>query len=254
MKTIVGILLKIFPREWLIRLSYLAQLILPILLKGKNYTDPIDNKQYRFFLPYGYGKLRNNVLSPGTLSLERHRLMWLYLKQTNFFSARLKVLHVAPEQCFHKRFKELKNLDYTTTDLYSPLADVKADIRKLPFENNSFDVVFCNHVLEHIVEDELAMKELYRVMKPNGWGIFQVPIEEEREKTYEDFSITHPKDRKIHFKQYDHVRIYGKDYYERLAKAGFIVEKINLSKSFSEKEITQFALQKNEILPLVRKA
>lgn len=253
MKKIIGFLLNTIPREWLIRFSGLVQIVLPILLKGKNYTDPIDNKSYRFFLPYGYGKLRSNVLSPGSLSLERHRLMWLYLNQTNFFTAKLKVLHIAPEQCFYKRFKQLSNLDYTTADLYSPLADVKADIRNLPFEDNSFDVIFCNHVLEHIVEDDQAMRELYRVMKPSGWGIFQVPIEEEREKTYEDFSITSVEERKKHFGQYDHVRIYGKDYYTRLEKAGFVVDKINLSNSLSAIEIKKYALQKNEILPLVRK-
>ena len=86
------------------------------------------------FLPYGYGTQRNNVLSPSTLSLERHRLLWLYLmSETNFFSAEKSVLHFAPEQAFYKRFRKMKNLDYTTTDLNSPLADVKADICNLPF-------------------------------------------------------------------------------------------------------------------------
>lgn len=253
MKPLIRFLLNTIPREWLIRFSRLAQITLPILLKGNNFTDPIDNKSYRFFLPYGYGKLRANVLAPGSLSLERHRLMWLYLNRTDFFTANLKVLHVAPEQCFYKKFKAMTNLDYTTTDLFSPLADVKADIRNLPFEDNSFDVIFCNHVLEHIVEDNLAISELYRVMKPNGWGIFQVPIEEDREKTYEDFSIISPSDRKIHFGQYDHVRIYGQDYYTRLEKLGFKVEKINLSNFISDTDIKKNALQKNEILPLVRK-
>jgi predicted SAM-dependent methyltransferase len=253
MKKLMRILLNVIPREWLIRFSYLAQQILPILLKGNKYTDPIDHKEYIAFLPYGYGKLRSNVLSPGTLSLERHRLLWLYLKTTDFFSAKLKVLHVAPEQCFYSIFRKMKNLDYTTTDLYSPLADVKADICDLPFEDHTFDVVFCNHVLEHIIEDQTAMKELYRIMKPNGWGIFQVPIENSRSKTYENFSITTKAERKKHFGQYDHVRIYGKDYYDRLKSVGFYVEQINLSDSLTNEQITKFALQKNEILPVVRK-
>ena len=129
-----------------------------LLLKGNNYTDPIDCKSFKSFLPYGYGKQRDNVLSPSTLSLERHRLLWLYLKnETNFFTASLKVLHFAPEQAFYKRFKNMQNLNYVTTDLNSPLADVKADICNLPFDENSFDVILCNHVLEHIPDDTKAM-------------------------------------------------------------------------------------------------
>src|SRR5690606_19404926 len=128
------------------------------------------------FLPYGYEKPRENVLSPSTLSLERHRLLWLYLeRETDFFTAPRKVLHFAPEQAFYNRFKKLPNLEYTTTDLKSPLADVKADICNLPFSDESFDIILCNHVLEHIPDDLKAMEELYRVMKPGGWGIFQVP-------------------------------------------------------------------------------
>ncbi len=253
MKKFIVLLLNTLPREWLIRLSYLAKTILPLLLKGNNFTDPIDNRKYRYFLPYGYEKIRQNALSPGTLSLERHRLMWLYLKQTNFFTAKLKVLHFAPEQCFYSLFKQLKNLDYTTTDLYSPLADIKADICNLPFKNNSFDVIFCNHVLEHIVDDKKAMQELYRILKPNGWGIFQIPIDEKREETYEDFSIINKEDRKKHFGQYDHVRVYGNDYYQKLANIGFAVEKINLSTKLTPEEVQRFGLQKNEILPLVSK-
>ena len=137
----------------------------------------MDNKKsFKMFLPYGYGNQRNNVLSPSTLSLERHRLLWLYLQnETDFFtsSTKLEVLHFAPEQEFYKRFKKQQNINYTTTDLLSPLADVKADICHLPFEDNAYDIIFCNHVLEHIPDDTKAMQELYRVLKPGGMGIFQ---------------------------------------------------------------------------------
>jgi len=142
-------------------------------MRGNRYTDPIDGKSFKSFLPYGYEHPRENVLSPSTLSLERHRLLWLYLQnETNFFQENLGVLHFAPEQAFYKRFKKLKNINYTTTDLNSPLADIKADICNLPFPDNSYDVILCNHVLEHIPNDTLAMKELYRVLKPGGWGVF----------------------------------------------------------------------------------
>ncbi|MGL6039224.1 MAG: class I SAM-dependent methyltransferase, partial [Soonwooa sp.] len=217
-------------------------------------TDPIDGKSYRKFLPYGYGKQRENALSPGTLSLERHRQMWLYLKnETEFFSKKFKVLHLAPEQEFLRRFKKLKNLDYTSADLYSPIVDVKADILDLPFADNSFDIIICNHVLEHIVDDRKAMSELYRVLRKDGWGIVQVPMKNSLAETYEDFSIVDPKERQKHFGQYDHVRWYGMDYFDRLKSVGFEVDINYYSQNFSENDQKRFALQKNEILPIIRK-
>ncbi|NJW54655.1 class I SAM-dependent methyltransferase, partial [Salinimicrobium oceani] len=172
---------------------------------------------FRKFLPYGYEQQRDNVLSPSTLSLERHRLLWIYLKEhTTFFTAPHKVLHFAPEQAFYSRFKKLKNLDYTTTDLNSPLADVKADICDLPFEDNAFDFILCNHVLEHIPDDKKAMAELFRILRPGGTAILQIPQDLKREKTFEDDSITDPKERAKIFGQYDHVRVYGRDYFEQL--------------------------------------
>jgi len=244
-------ILNKIPRPFLIKISYLARPFLTIFYKGTKYTDPIDNKKFRAFLPYGYGTQRPNVLSPSTLSLERHRLLWLYLKnETDFFTAPKKVLHMAPEQCFINRFKKLKNLDYTTADLYSPIVDIKADILNLPFDNDSFDVVFCNHVLEHIVDDNKAMQELYRVLKPNGMGIFQIPQDLSLDKTYEDFSITSPEERTKHFGQYDHVRIYGKDYFNKLENVGFEVHQIDYSKKISDELIKKYCLVKGEILPV----
>lgn len=242
------------PRPWLIRLSFAARPVLIWFFKGKNFTDPIDGRNYHNFLPYGYEKQRKNALSPGTLSLERHRLLWLYLKhETDFFTADYKVLHMAPEQAFYERFRKLQNLNYTTCDLNSPIADVKADIKNLPFPDNSFDVIFCNHVFEHIDDDRKAMSELYRVMKPNGWGIFQVPIRYSLLETFEDATITDKKERKEKFGQYDHVRVYGMDYYDRLREIGFVVEEVNYSTQFTDEEIHRYGLEKNEILPVVRK-
>lgn len=246
--------MNIVPRPLLIQGSYIVRPFLVWYMRGNRFVDPIDNKGYKSLLPYGYEKQRDNVLSPGTYSLERHRLMWLYLKnETDFFTKSAKVLHIAPEQSFIKRFRKLNHLDYLTSDLESPLADVKADICDLPFEDNSFDIVFCNHVLEHIPDDAKAMSELYRVMKPGGWGIFQVPISYQREVTYEDPTVTSKEERKEKFGQYDHVRVYGLDYYNRLEKAGFIVEKIDYTKQISIEDVEKYCLEKGEILPLVRK-
>ncbi len=247
-------ILNIVPRPILIKLSYWVRPIIALFLRGKNYTDPIDGKSFRKFLPYGYETQRPNVLSPSTLSLERHRLLWLYLKnETDFFTASKKVLHFAPEQAFYKRFRKMKNLDYTTTDLESPLADVKADICNLPFEDNSYDIIFCNHVLEHIPDDTKAMQELYRVLKKGGVGIFQIPQDINRETTFEDDSITDKKERAKIFGQYDHVRIYGKDYFEKLRSIGFKVKEVDYTSKLSEEEITKYCLTKGEILPVCHK-
>ena len=254
MKRLFKIILNVIPRPVLIRLSYVSRPFLAFLLKGNTYTDPIDGKSFRSFLPYGYGQQRDNVLSPSTLSLERHRLLWLYLQnETNFFEAPLKLLHFAPEQAFYKRFKSLPNLDYTTTDLDSPLAMVKADICSLPFDDNSFDVILCNHVLEHIPDDTKAMHELYRVLKPGGWGVFQIPQDLKRQKTFEDNSIVDRKERARIFGQYDHVRIYGRDYFDKLRSIGFKVDEVDYTSNFNKGDLSKYCLSKGEIIPVVHK-
>lgn len=251
MKKIFKIILNLVPRPLLIRLSYIARPILSFILKGDKFTDPIDGKSFKAFLPYGYGKQRNNVLSPSTLSLERHRLLWLYLKNdTDFFTSQKKVLHFAPEQAFFNRFKTMRNLDYTTTDLNSPLADVKADICHLPFDDNTYDVIFCNHVLEHIPNDTKAMQELYRVLKVGGMGIFQIPQDLNRDVTFEDNSIIDKKERANIFGQYDHVRVYGRDYFDKLRDVGFKVNAVDYTAKLSEEDITTYCLAKGEIIPV----
>lgn len=250
---IFKIILNRVPRPLLIKLSYVVRPFIAFYLKGNKYTDPIDNKSFRKFLPYGYQVQRQNVLSPSTLSLERHRLLWLYLtNETDFFTSKKKVLHMAPEQCFLARFRKL-NHDYKTADLDSPIADVKADIINLPFNDNSFDVIFCNHVLEHVQDDTKAMKELFRVMKKGGMGIFQVPQDLNRNVTFEDNSITDPKKRAKIFGQYDHVRVYGRDYFDKLRSIGFNVEEVNYSQKISSELLSRYRLMEGELLPVVFK-
>ena len=249
-------ILNTVPRPWLIKVSYLVRPIIAFSLKGNKYTDPIDGKSFRKFLPYGYGKQRENALSPSTLSLERHRLMWLFLRDdTDFFTSKekIKTLHIAPEQCFLDLFRKQNNLEYITSDLESPIADVKADICNLPFDDNSFDVVFCNHVLEHIIDDTKAMQELYRVLKKGGFGIFQIPQDLSREKTFEDNTITNRRERAEIFGQYDHVRVYGRDYFKKLRSVGFEVDEIDYTKKITEEKLEKYCLMKNEILPVCYK-
>jgi SAM-dependent methyltransferase len=256
MKKLYKFLLNKLPRPLLIRLSYPFKLVAPTLYKGNNVTCPVCERSFSKFLSYGSDlKHRENVLCPYDLTLERHRLMWLYLKnETDFFTANHKLLHIAPEQCFHKTFKKMPNIDYLTGDLESPIADMHFDLHEIPLEDNRFDIVFCNHVLEHVEDANQCMRELFRVMKPGGWGIFQVPQDMSREETYEDPTITSPEEREKHFWQKDHVRLFAKDYPEWLKRAGFDVIEYHPKEKFSKEQIEQYRLMENEVLYIARKA
>ncbi len=242
--------LKAIPRPLLIRLSYIVRPVLASFYSGDTFEDPIDGRKYRKMLPYGYeGRQRDNALAPASLSLERHRLLWLYLKEeTDFFTADHKMLHVAPEQCFYGRFRKMKNLDYLTADLDSPIADVKMDIHDIQYPDNSFDVILCNHVLEHVYNDIKCMSELCRVLTPGGLAIMQVPLDRNLEITDEDPDLKDPEERKRRFGQYDHVRLHGRDYPERLRKAGFKVQEIDYSTKLTPSLFDRYRLPEGEIL------
>ncbi|MBN1326332.1 MAG: class I SAM-dependent methyltransferase, partial [Candidatus Cloacimonetes bacterium] len=227
MKNPVKYLVNRLPRSYLIKISLVLRYILPLFYWGNKVFCPICSTSFRKFLPYG-SKWRKNRLCPRCLSLERHRVVWIFLKEkTDFFQVRRNVLHIAPEQCFYGRFRKLKNLTYLTADLESPLADVKMDIRNMPFADNSFDFIICNHVLEHIDDDKKAIKEIYRILKKGGYALLQVPIDRNRKETLEDDSITDPLEREKLFWDKEHVRLYGLDYPKRLEQAGFKVVEDN---------------------------
>lgn len=248
MKKLISFILRKIPRRYLQILSPPALKILDLLYRGNKFEDPITGIKYRKFLPYGRIP-RPNALCPGSLSLERHRLMWLFLKEkTNFFQAQLKVLHIAPEHCFIKRFEAMKNLEYITADLESPLAKIKMDIHEMPFESNSFDVAFCNHVMEHVDNDIKAMSEIHRVLKPGGWAIIQSPMDLSLEKTFEDPSVTLPAEREKLFGQDDHVRMYGRDYKQRLEKAGFTVKEDRFVMEMEKEKVKYYGLPEEEVI------
>ena len=253
-KLLISLATRIIPRHYLQHVSHFFLQIFSLFLRGNKYEDPINGITYRKLLPYGRLKSRENALAPDSMSLERHRLMWLFLKErTNFFNSNLKFLHIAPEYCFIKIFKNMKNLDYTTGDLISPWADVKMDVHNIPFPENTFDVVICNHVLEHVDDSDVVMKEFYRVMKPGGWGIFQVPIDLESKTTKEDKSITDPKEREKLYWQSDHLRLFGLDYPDKLRNAGFKVTESNFINQIEKDLIIRYALPKDEIIYLCEK-
>ncbi len=254
-KSLISWALKRIPRKYLQLFSHFVLRIMSLFYRGNKVECPICEAKFRKFLPYGRVS-RENALCPSCLSLERHRLLWLFLKrETNFFKDRLEMLHVAPELCYIDRFEALENLEYTTADIESPLAKVKMDIHDIPFDEGSFDVIFCNHVLEHVRDDHLAMTEMLRVLRPGGWAILQIPIFHPwRSSTYEDASITSPKEREKAFGQDDHVRMYGQDYPERIKKAGFEVSEVDLLQQLKPEEIERFALPNELIYMAVKPA
>jgi len=186
---------------------------------------------------------------PHCSSYDRERLIYVYLNEfTTAFRKNkpITLLHVAPEANLSKILRQVPHLDYICIDKFTqgykyPDFVRDADITNLLFEDNTFDIIICNHVLEHIPDDAKAMSELYRVLKPNGKAILQVPISKNSAKTYEDFAVINPKEREALFGQFDHVRLYGQDYAQRLAKQGFQVSKENLYKKYS-----RYAIQPDE--------
>lgn len=220
------------------------------LYYGNNVECPCCGGHFRKFLSFGI-TARPNAQCPRCGLLERHRLFWLYLREkTDFFDAPMRLLDVAPTRLFQKLCRKLPNINYLSVDIDSPLAMQKADITDLSFEDDLFDCIICYHVLEHVSDDFKAMKELYRVLKPTGWAIIQSPIDYSKEKTYEDSTITSPSDRERAFGQSDHLRIYGRDYADRLKSAGFSVKEDDFVKQFSQEQILKFGLDRDEIIYL----
>jgi len=188
---------------------------------GAKHECPVCNGRVRWFKPMG---TRPSARCPVCGSLERHRLIWLYCRaRTNLFDGRPKrLLHVAPEPCLTRELRRIDALEYVGADLEGHHAMVRMDVTAIQFGDASFDVILCNHVLEHVPEDGKAMRELLRVLKPGGWAIMQVPIK--GETTQEDPAVTSAAERTRLYGQHDHVRQYGRDYVQRLRAAGFLVE------------------------------
>lgn len=219
----------------------IRNLICSIRNKGTGRICPVCMSEYKNFCTYGTDR-RFDALCPNCNALERHRLEWLFFqRKTNLFNGtEKKVLHIAPEVCFVKRLKHSLGAGYITADLLDPFAMVKMDITNIKYPDEYFDVILCSHVLEHVTEDRKAMKEFFRVLKKVGWALLLVPIT--AEKTFEDPTITDPKERLKVFGQEDHVRRYGPDYLDRLNEAGFKVEIFTAQDIAQESEITTFGL------------
>ena len=251
MKRLIRWLLNHIPRRWLQRMASWAVPIVGLAYKGRGRECPICGSHYRRFMPYGYVTSREDALCPHCLSLERHRMIWLWLREcSTLFDSRPRLLHIAPEVSLMRHFKRLYRgtENYITADLESPLADMHFDVQDIPLKDCSVDVVICNHLMEHVEDDRRAMSELYRILKPGGWGIVLVPEDRSRATTFEDDSITNPEERTRIFGQYDHRRIYGRDYDTRLTKAGFRVERISYTTRLNDTQRRLYAIGNDDLV------
>ncbi len=259
MKALIKLLLNLFPRTVLQRFAEWMVPILGWFYIGKGKECPLCGCRRRKFLPYGYVSPRENALCPNCLALERHRLLWLWLLRESDLGrgavALPRLLHIAPEVALMRKFRKMYASQpdrYITADLESPLADMHFDVQQIPMGDGEVDAIICNHILEHVEDDKKALSELYRILRPNGWAVILSPVELERERTFEDDTITDAKERTRIFGQYDHRRIYGRDYVERLAAVGFEVYDIPYKEEFTRKEQELYALP-DEHLYVVRK-
>ena len=259
MKGFIKYILNHVPRPILQRIAGWAVPIMGLWYIGKGKECPLCGCRRRKFLPYGYVTQRENALCPNCLALERHRTLWLWLLRESVIGrgamALPRLLHVAPEVALMRKFHKIyatQPADYVTADLESPLADLHFDIQHIPLEDESFDAVICNHIMEHVEDDRQAMREIKRILRKGGWGVILSPIDMQRETTFEDDTITDEAERTRIFGQYDHRRIYGRDYAKRLEEAGFEVYECDYANLIPAKEKELYALT-DELLYIVRK-
>lgn len=212
---------------------------------------PVCEYKSDAFLPHGIIP-RKNAKCPNCLSLERHRLLWLFLKRkTDIFSKQVKMLHFAPEKFLRVLFNKMENIEYVTADLFKSDVDFKVDITDMKcFKDNSFDFIVCSHVMEHVKNDDKAFSEMYRILKPNGYAVILVPVkgdttkEEPVDRPYSD------EERTKYFGQSDHVRFYGLDITERIENAGLNCEVYRMSEMSASSKDPDFSISVSEGYPI----
>jgi SAM-dependent methyltransferase len=222
------------------KMRRVARRVLPWFYTGQSVECPCCEHLFRRFIQrYGV-----DSLCPGCLALQRHRLLVLYLlRETAVASGVLDVLHVAPEEGLQDKLRQIAGPGYVTLDA-SPTAivSVHADVTALPFSPRSFDLVICSHVLEHVPDDARALGEFLRVLRPGGSALLLQPIHDELPATVEDPAITSPRERLRAFGATDHVRLYGRDFTDRVRSAGFDVSKVDYLAALDQQTIMKHGL------------
>lgn len=221
-----------------------------IVYRGNQVNCPCCGWQGGAFLPWGAVVIRTNASCPRCSAKERHRLLLLYLsRETTVLTKPTRLLHFAPEPSLSNVLAKTPGLDYVTTDLEDPSVTINMDITNIQFEDDAFDCILCSHVLEHVLDDRAAMKELHRVLKPGGFAILQVPIEDRPGGcTLEDDTVVSPSDRERVFGQRDHVRRYGSDYYDRLSEAGFSISARKYAQEMGNEAIERYGLRSGDMI------
>jgi len=258
---------KIIPDAFWVHIRKVYRYITSLRYVGRKYQCPFCKGNFSLFLAEGVDSrllkekrvvgagYRLNAICPRCFSSDRERLLYLYLKKSkpDIFFGRTKLLHVAPEYNLGMVLKSCAGIEYVSVDLNAEFADFQMDITDIRENNDTYDVIICNHVLEHIQDDLKAMRELYRVLKKGGFAILQVPISYQIAETIEDGSVTCAEARKKNFGQEDHVRIYGIDYVSRLVKVGFAVNVINFIRELDSSSVSKYALLEDEKIFLCSK-
>ncbi|MBI9035515.1 MAG: methyltransferase domain-containing protein [Bacteroidales bacterium] len=270
----IQLIKSLIPVTTLRQLRNIIQIYQAKRLKGNTYYCPYCELQFSRMLPAGQNLkiikekqiigagFRENALCPRCYSTDRDRLIYLYLtKKSDIQSKPYKVLHFAPEKSLKKFLQSFSNISYQSGDkfmdgykkAYYDQDVINLDLLDINKADESVDIVICNHVLEHIEDDRKAIKELFRILTPGGWGILQVPISPIIQTTLEQKTDS-DQERENLFGQHDHVRLYGLDYKHRLEEIGFEVEIVDMKIELTPEEIANFAINPDEMLYLVRKA
>lgn len=250
------------------------QKLMGFYYKGNSYYCPYCNQSFRKMLPGGLeykvieernivgGGYRDNIVCPRCYSTDRDRLIYIFLKhKTSVFSNPLKMLHVAPEGSVRSLLRSYPGIDYFTgdkftegyNDYYYDRDVIQMDITNIQYEDESFDAIISNHVLEHIENDILAISELYRVLRKGGWAVLQVPIARSLKMSLEIETHTQ-KEREELFGQFDHVRLYGLDYPKKLEQVGFTIEVLNPHEDKWPFDLDKYAINKHESIYLAKKS
>lgn len=240
-----------------------------IVLSGKLFPPeepkqcPACGRSFPAFFPVVSGeRFAFGVQCPYCKSYERHRSQWLYYERKTGLlhpRRRIAVLHCAPEQLFFEHFESEEHVDYYPVDKWSgyrvcgkPMRDY-VDLTRLPYQDEQFDYILCNHVLEHIQDDRTALSELRRTLKPEGTAFLNVPLDETLKQTLENPAYNTDALRLKHYGQCDHVRRYGLDYEARLKEAGFWVDCVIVGAFFSKEETERYGLLPEERLYICKK-
>lgn len=242
---------KLFSRVAIVSSRIIPEGAKAIVFKGRTFYCPVCQNHVSKFFAWGF---HPNIWCHVCTSFDRHRFAWLFFeRKTNLFDGQPRImLHVAPEPAFERKFKQVSNLEYITADIMDPHVTVRMDVTNIDYASDTFDIIYCSHVLEHVPHPKRAVQEFQRVLRPNGWAAVAVPIHQR--PTIGDPSVASPREREKLFGQHDHFWRFGPDFVDMLEEAGFVVEVVRAGDIASVDECRVMALSVNGSIFHCRKA